>query len=173
MADEAKQLSEAQILDLEAKYTKIGIVHFDGREFVFRRPSRDEVAVWRRKEGTAEQAQRDDNLANETIVSIDGHVPGPGDTGESMRLAWLAFLRERPAILSHPRFTVVLRGLAGLLESEVEVDLGKGVSIRSAALDRMRKASASGSPGAPSAEASGQTLTGPPSVLMAPQPASS
>jgi hypothetical protein len=165
------QLNEAELVQLRDRHGKIAVVQFDGREFVFRRPTREEIAAWRRKEGTAEQSQRDDNLANETIVAIDGHVPT--DTGESVRLSWLAFLRERPAIVAHPKFTAALRSLAGMFESEIELDLGKGVSIRSAALDRMRKASESGSPGAPSEEVRAPTLIGPPSVLMAqPQPSS-
>jgi hypothetical protein len=122
-------LDEAQLEALRVKYGRVGTVDWTGHQLVFRRPSRDEVREYRRKEDSPrEKPDRVDQLAQATIVAFDGR-----DDILQARTMFLAFLDEYPFFCDSPKLQTVITVLAGGIEEEASSILGKGCSVRSAA----------------------------------------
>ena len=134
-------LSDEQIDGLRAKFGKVGTVDFEGHQLVFRRPTRDQVKDYRRKEDSpSEKQDRVDQLAQQTIVAFDG-----AEDPIQARTAFLAFLDEFPMFCDSPKAQTVLTVLAGGQEAENASILGKGCSVRSATKTSSPTASVNGS----------------------------
>jgi hypothetical protein len=128
-APKAPCLSDARLEELRIKYGKIGVVEYNLHSLVFRRPSRDHVREYRRKQDTPmEKADAMDQLAQVTIVAFDLE-----DEPNKARVIFTEkFLEDYPLAVSNPRFVSVLTALAGLIEEEEYKNLGKGASVKSA-----------------------------------------
>lgn len=119
---------------------KVGVVTWYGHQLVFRRPSRDQVRDYRRKQDTSEKPDALDQFAQVMIVCFDGE-----QDPTRARVAFTgSFLEEYPAFTSSARFMVVANSLAGLIELEESADLGKGASVRSSPPRSTPTASTSG-----------------------------
>jgi hypothetical protein len=134
-------LNEEQLETLRARHVKIGVVEYSGHQIVFRRPSRDQVRDYRRKQLTDEKVDALDQLAQATIVAFDGEE----DVTRARTTFTTVFLEEYPSACNHPKFMGCLSALSGLVEVEDEQDLGKGVSIRNGRREPSPKASPNGS----------------------------
>lgn len=133
---------EDRLEALQAKYGKIGVIEFNGHVLVFRKPSREHVREYRRKKDSeAEKMDAMDQLAQATIVALDGEE----DVNRARTTFTTVFLEDYPLAISNPKFVTCLSALAGLLEEEDAKDLGKGVSVRSAPRGITPKASPNGS----------------------------
>jgi len=129
-------LSDEQIEALRVKYGRVGHVEHEGHQLVFRRPTREQVKEYRRKEDSpSEKPDRVDQLAQQTIVAFDGI-----EETIACRTAFLAFLDEYPMVADSPRLQTVLTVLAGGQEAESARILGKGCSVRSATRETSRTA---------------------------------
>lgn len=119
--------SEEKLEELRAKYGKIGIVDFSGHQVVFRKPSREQARDYRRKIATeSEKPDAVDQLAQLTIVGFDGE-----EDVTKARIAFTGvFLEEFPLAMSNVKFITVISVLAGLVEEELDRDLGKGARIK-------------------------------------------
>jgi hypothetical protein len=136
-------LDDSAIEDLAAKYGRVASVAWSGHTLVFRRPTREHVRDYRRKLATpAEQADAMDQMAQALIVAYDDTNDPNGArvkfTGE--------FLVEYPMAVGHPHFAGALLKLAGGVQEEEELDLGKGVRFWRAAQKPSPTASPNGSP---------------------------
>lgn len=120
-------LTEARLDELRSKHGKIGVVDFNGHVLVFRRPSRENIRDYRRKQDSAsEKMDALDQLAQITILAFDD----TDDPNGARRLFTDVFLEEFPGATSHKRFVLCLSALGGMVEDEDAADLGKGVSVR-------------------------------------------
>lgn len=134
-------LTDEQIDALGTKFGKVGTVDFEGHQIVFRRPSRDQIKDYRRKEDSASEKQdRVDQLAQQTIIAFDGN-----EEPTACRVAFLSFLEEFPMFCDSPKAQTVLTVLAGGQEESGAALLGKGCSVRSATRTPSPMASANGS----------------------------
>lgn len=120
-------LTDEQIEQLRVQHGgKVAIVTMHGHQMVFKRPSRETVRDYRRKQDSpAERPDALDQLGQVTIVAFDGDTGG-----ESTRLAFLRFLAEYPAFTSTARFVTSMNVLTGMVEVEEGEELGKGVTVR-------------------------------------------
>jgi hypothetical protein len=122
-------LTDEQIEAIRSKCGRVGVIEYAGHQLVFKRPSRDNVRDYRRKvDSPAEKPDALDQLAQITIVAFDGEQ----DLVKA-RNAFLGFLEEFPMFTSSAKCMSVFNVLTGLVEEEDAQDLGKGVSVRSAA----------------------------------------
>jgi hypothetical protein len=120
-------LGEAELEALKTKHGKIGEILWSGHQLVFKRPTRDSIRNYRRKQDSpAERPDAIDQLSQEMLIAFDGE-----QDGQRARESYLGFLTEYPAVTSAPKFLACISCLAGLAEEEDEANLGKGVSIRS------------------------------------------
>jgi hypothetical protein len=122
-------LTEDQIEQLRVKHGgKVAVVDMHGHQLVFKRPSRETVRDYRRKQDSpVERPDALDQLGQVTIVSFDGDTGG-----ESTRLSFLQFLNEFPAFTSTARFVIAMNVLTGMVETEEGEELGKGVRVKNA-----------------------------------------
>lgn len=121
-------LTEDQVEGLRVQVGgKVAVVDFSGHQLVFKRATREAAREYRRKrESPVEAPDALDQLAQATLVAFDGET-----TGEKARLMFLSFLTEYPNFCNTPKALTALSSMVGLLEAEDEVDLGKGVVVRS------------------------------------------
>ena len=155
-------LNDEQVEGLRIKYGKVAVVDYRDHQLVFRRPSRDNMRDYRRKQDSpSERADALDQLAQLTIVAFDDETDGV-----RCRTAFLAFLDEFPAFTSHPKPMAAIAALSGLVEQEDEATLGKGVSIRSSAPKRTPTDSPNGFPFARVGDTVTGDLTGPASLMV-------
>lgn len=121
-------LNEAQLEELKVKYSKIGVVEFNGHQLVFRRPTRDDCREYRRqRESPSEKHEATEHLSQKVIVAFDGEL----DVIKARTFYTSTFLEEFPLFTSTTKVQAALGTLAGLVEDEDAQDLGKGVQIRS------------------------------------------
>jgi len=121
-------LNDEQIESIRKTHGRVGVVDYDGHRLVFRRPSRDEIRDYRRKQDSAaEKPDCLDQLAQQTLAAFDD-VTDPMQA----RVAFLAFLDSFPAFTSCGKFLAVSSVLSGMVEAEAAEALGKGASVRGA-----------------------------------------
>lgn len=139
-------LTEEQLQELEKRHQKISVVRFNGHEIVFKKPSRVNCAEYRRmRESPAEKANATEQLAQVCLAAFDGETDA-----NRARVAYTnVFLEEYPLFASTNDALAAISWLAGMVEDEAALDLGKGVQCRSSRLASMRAASLSGSSTAP------------------------
>lgn len=119
-------LTEEALSDLQKKHGKIGVVEFEGHQIVFSRPSREQARDFRRKEDSpTEKPDRVDQLAQQTIVALDGETDAT-----KARIGFLSFLQDYPLFCDSPKAQTVLTVLAGGMEATEAKLLGKGCSVR-------------------------------------------
>lgn len=144
---------------LRGRYGAVATVDFNGHQLVFRRPSRDEVREFRRKERSpAEADDAVDYVSQLTMVAFDGEADPM-----KARVAYGAFLQDHPRFTESTKFRIAFNLLSGRVEREDIADMGKGVSVRLGPPGRTETASPNGS--APS-------LTGSPLAMMPTPPQS-
>ena len=120
-------LSEPELEALKTKHGKIGVIDWDGHQLVFRRPTREHVRDYRRKQDSAaEKADSMDQLAQQTLVAFDGEE----DVNKARAHFTSIFLEEYPAFTSNSRVVNVLSALTGIIADEEATELGKGASVR-------------------------------------------
>ena len=139
-------LTEADLEILKARHGKIGVRDWDGHQIVFRKATRAEVRDYRRKQDNpAEKPDAMDQLAQATIVSFDGNQ----DPNSARAIFTTMFLEQYPAFCSNTATVNVLSYLTGIVEEEVDRDMGKGASVRSATRPSTPTASPNGSAASP------------------------
>jgi hypothetical protein len=123
-------LDEQQIEALRTQHGgKVAVIDWGSHQLVFKRPSRDSIRDYRRKiDSPAEKPDATDQLAQVTIVAIDGETDG-----DMVRARFLKFLDEYPLFTSGGRCMVAMNILTGMASEEEFESLGKGVSVKSSA----------------------------------------
>jgi hypothetical protein len=117
----------------------IHVIDFRGHQIVFRRPTRDHVRDFRRKEGTPAEADRVDQLTQFMLVACDG------ETGEKGRAMYLGFLEECPLFTDSAKCRAAVNTLAGITESADAEALGKFVRVLDGRRPSTQKDSPNGS----------------------------
>lgn len=136
-------LTEEQISAFVQRYGKIGVVDWAGHQLIFRKPSREDVRDYRRKQDSpSERPDAVEQLAQVMIVAFDEE-----QEPVAARAAFLSLLVEFPAFASSHKCVSTLNVLSGIVEDEASADLGKGVSIRSSRQKPTPPASPTGSAG--------------------------
>ena len=134
-------LDDVQLESLRLKHGgKIGILPWDGHQLVFRRPSRDAARMYAIKKAEVD-LDAIDQLAQQTLVAFDGMT----DPVETIRYSFGALLIEYPLMMMSNSARVIFAHLVGVVERDDELEMGKGVSVRSAAPKRTPAASLTGS----------------------------
>jgi hypothetical protein len=135
-------LTEEQLQTLEQKYQKISVVRFNGHEIVFRKPTRVDCANYRRMMSSpAEKPNAAESLAQVCIAAFDGET----DVNRARITYTTVFLEDYPLFANTSNALAAISWLSGMAEDEDAIDLGKGVTCRSARLASMRAALPSGS----------------------------
>jgi hypothetical protein len=122
-------LDEPQLDALKVKHGKIAVIDYDGHQIVFRRPTRENCREYRRqRESPSEKHEAMEHLAQVTLVAFDGEL----DANKARTFYTATFLEEYPLFVNVPKVQNALSALSGMIEEEEAIDLGKGVSVRSA-----------------------------------------
>lgn len=108
-------LSDEQLDQLRAKFGRVGVVHFEGHEFVFQQPNQEHGRFFRRGVA-ANDPDVADNLAAQLIVAMDGEAAPEPKEREPLRLAFRAWLKTRPLAMDNAFFAPVLSELLGQVE---------------------------------------------------------
>ena len=121
------KLNETELEVLRSRYGKIGVREWGDHQIVFRRASRQEVRDYRRKlDSAAEKPDAMDQLAQATIVALDGQ-----QDPTAARVQFTAvFLEAYPAFTMNSITVSVLSLLTGITANEEDLELGKGGSVR-------------------------------------------
>ncbi len=122
-------LNAAQLETIRARCGKIADMEYNSHQLVFRRPSRDEISMHRRRqEDPAEKVGSLDLFSQIILAAFDGE-----EDPVKARALYGAFLDEHPAFTSNrDKFLPAIAILCGMVEDEAAASLGKGVSVRSA-----------------------------------------
>ena len=122
-------LDEEALEALRLKYGKIGVVAYNGHQIVFRKPTRDNCRDYRRmRDSASEKADAVEFLAQVSLAAFDGEL----EVNKARTHYTNVFLDEFPLFANTPKVMAVLSLLTGMVEEEDAIDLGKGVSYRSA-----------------------------------------
>lgn len=152
-------LDDLGYANLERQYGRIGVIHWEGHQVVVRRPSREDVYEFRRRQASAVEAPGAiDYAAASTIVAFDGNL----DAMRS-RIAFDQFLSEYPRFTESAKFSVIFQTLWGRVEEEDMIDMGKGAFVRPSRRARTPEVSPSGSGTSSETSPSPQTAQLPPS----------
>lgn len=120
-------LSDEQLVGLETKYGKIGVIEFSGHTLVFKKPDRVMVRDYRRKlTSPDEKMDAADQLAQACIVAFDGEL----DPNKARMVFTMSFLNDYPMFTNTAKYIQVFNVLLGLVETQDVTDMGKGCSIR-------------------------------------------
>lgn len=126
-AEQAAREREELYETLRSRHTKIAIVEWNGHAIVFRRPTRDECHAYRVAiEHPETKADAMEQLCQRTIVAFDGEQ----DANKARVTFTTIFLVESPMFSITSKVKAAIGVLAGLVEEEDAIDLGKGVTIK-------------------------------------------
>lgn len=118
-------LDDAGLEALKVTHGKIGEVTWYGHQLVFKRPTREQIRDFRRKQDSpAEKPDATDQLSQQTLIAFDG-VTDPA----AARAQYLGFLVEYPAFTDSPKLNACLNVLSGIVEVADTERLGKSVRI--------------------------------------------
>jgi hypothetical protein len=135
-------LTDEQIEALRQKFGKVGVVEWNGHQIVFRKPTRDDCRDYRRmRESPTEKGDSIESLCQKSLCAFDGEL----DVNRARTIYTTVFLEEYPLFASVPKVVAVMSALTGMVEEEDALDLGKGVSFRSARRPSTPAASPNGS----------------------------
>lgn len=152
-------LTETDYDRLETQHGRIGVVHWDGCQLVWRKPTREEVRAFRAQiESPSEKTNAHDLASQVTMLAFNGE-----QDATKARLLYGMFLADYPDFTSSAKYRVVFNQLFGRVEADDVIDLGKGAFVRPSRRATTPKDSQTGSDTSSTAERSPTTAQLPPS----------
>ena len=124
------KLSEDQRESLCVSFGRVGVVTFEGHEFVFQQPNEEHARFFRRGVNSND-VNMIDQLAAQLICAMDGVAYPDLKEREPLRTSFRAWLKTRPLAMENNWFSPVFAELLGQAEEGNAKAAGKGCLVLS------------------------------------------
>ena len=130
MGEDRKSLSDDDLEALRVSFGRVGVVVFEGHQFVFQQPNEEHGRFFRRGINAAD-VNMIDQLAAQLIVAMDGASYPDLKEREPLRMTFRAWLKTRPLAMENNWFSPVFAELLGQAEEGNATRAGKDCLVLS------------------------------------------